>query len=69
MEEPVSIGITPDHGTPCEIRTQVQDPVPFAIYKPGNKGDSVLTYNEKSTEKGSLGLIKGNTFIKTLLNR
>jgi len=69
MEEPVSIGITPDHGTPCEIRTHVHDPVPFAIYIPGNKGDSVLTYNEKSTEKGSLGLIKGNTFIKTLLNR
>ncbi len=69
MEEPVSIGITPDHGTPCEIRTHVHDPVPFAIYIPGNKGDSVLTYNEKSTANGSLGLIKGNTFIKTLLNR
>ena len=69
MDEPVSIGITPDHGTPCEIRTHVHDPVPFAIYIPGKKGDSVLTYNEESTEKGSLGLIKGNTFIKTLLNR
>ena len=69
MEEGVAIGITPDHGTPCDIRTHVHDPVPFLIYRPGNDADEVTCYDEQSTDRGSLGLIKGDTFIRTLLGR
>ncbi len=69
MEEGVAIAITPDHGTPCEIRTHVHDPVPFLIYRPGEEADKVTCYDETSTEDGSFGLIKGDAFIRNLLSR
>ncbi len=69
MKEDVAIGITPDHGTPCDIRTHVHDPVPFLIYRPGDKADNVTCYDEVSTEGGSYGIIKGDAFIRALLNR
>ena len=69
MEEEVAIGITPDHGTPCDIRTHVHDPVPFLIYSPGESPDKVIRYDEFSTDSGSLGTITGDTFIRTLLGR
>lgn len=69
MKEDVAIGITPDHGTPCDIRTHVHDPVPFLIYRPGDKADNVTSYDEVSTESGSYGVVKGDAFIKALLNR
>ncbi len=69
MEEDVAIGITPDHGTPCDLRTHVHDPVPFLVYRPGQNPDSVTRYDEVSTDSGSLGVIKGDTFMRTLLGR
>lgn len=69
MKEDVSIAITPDHGTPCDVRTHVHDPVPFLIYRPGEKSDEVTRYDETSTESGSYGIIEGNTFIRALFNR
>jgi 2,3-bisphosphoglycerate-independent phosphoglycerate mutase len=69
MDDDVAIAITPDHGTPCDIRTHVHDPVPFLIYHPGEEPDSVMHYDEVSAESGSYGTIKGDTFIRTLLNR
>ncbi len=69
MEEDVAIGITPDHGTPCDLRTHVHDPVPFLIYIPGNKPDDVMLYDEISTDSGSLGIIRGDAFMRILLNR
>jgi 2,3-bisphosphoglycerate-independent phosphoglycerate mutase len=67
MPEDVAIAITPDHGTPCDVRTHVHDPVPFLIYHPGEKPDDVLRYDEVSTESGSYGTIEGDTFIRSLL--
>jgi 2,3-bisphosphoglycerate-independent phosphoglycerate mutase len=69
MDDDVAIAISPDHGTPCDIRTHVHDPVPFLIYHPGEEPDSVMHYDEVSAESGSYGTIKGDTFIRTLLNR
>ena len=66
MQEDVAIGITPDHGTPCEVRTHVHDPVPFLIYRPGDKPDSVTVYDEVSTENGSMGTVTGDAFIRAL---
>jgi len=68
MEEPVTIAITPDHATPCELKTHTHDPVPFVIYHPGIPGDSVVAYDEVSADKGAFGLIKGDQFIKLLLD-
>ena len=67
MTEDVAIAITPDHGTPCDVRTHVHDPVPFLIYHPGETPDDVTHYDEIHTESGSYGTIEGDTFMKSLL--
>ena len=66
-DESVAIAILPDHPTPCETRTHDYDPVPFMIYKPGVQGDDVTEYNEEALEKGSYGVLKGDEFIRNLL--
>jgi len=68
MNEDVSIAITPDHGTPCDVRTHVHDPVPFIIYHPHEEPDSVTKYDEFSAEQGSYGTVRNGQFIRALLN-
>ena len=67
MEEDVVIAITPDHATPCALKTHTHDPVPFLIYHPGREGDAVDRYDEEAAENGSYGLIRGDEFIRALL--
>ena len=67
MDEPVAIAILPDHPTPCEIRTHTSDPIPFLIWHPGIKADSVTTYNEVSVKQGSYGLLKGDEFMNEFM--
>jgi len=67
MNEEVAIALLPDHPTPCAIRTHTHAPVPFMIYHPGVKPDGITEYNEFSVDKGSLGTLKGDGFIKALL--
>ena len=69
MEEDVAIALTPDHATPCSLKTHTHDPVPFIIYHPGKKGDDVIVYDEDSAENGSYGLVSGESFIKLLLGK
>ncbi len=69
MDEDVSIAILPDHPTPCETRTHNHDAVPFMIYNPKLEPDDVKVYDEKSTEKGVYGTLRGDEFIKTFLNK
>ncbi len=64
LKEPVAIALLPDHPTPCRIKTHTNTPVPFVIYKPGNKPDKVVKYDEFSSKGGNYGLLKGNEFIK-----
>lgn len=65
--EPVAIGILPDHPTPCAIRTHTSDPIPFLIYKPGASPDSVTEYNEYSVLKGKYGILHDDLFMKELI--
>ena len=67
MSEDVAIAVTPDHGTPCSVRTHVHDPVPFLVYRPGDEPDDVTRYDEESVKQGVLGTIRGDRFIRTLL--
>jgi len=67
MEEDVAIAVLPDHPTPCSLRTHTRKPVPFTIYKPGNKPDKVEVYDEFSVKNGALGLLKGDEFIREFL--
>ncbi len=68
MNEPVTIAVLPDHPTPCATTVHTKDPVPFLIYKPGKSPDAVETYDEFSVEKGSYGLLRGDEFMKALLD-
>ena len=66
-EEPVCIAVLPDHPTPVEIRTHMDEPVPFLIWYPGIVADEVQDYNEMSCINGSYGLLHLNEFIKELM--
>jgi 2,3-bisphosphoglycerate-independent phosphoglycerate mutase len=66
-KEPVAIGILPDHPTPCATRTHTNKPIPFIIYKPGKKPDSVTKSDEFSIENGKFGTLEKDAFIKYLL--
>lgn len=68
-DEPVAIGILPDHPTPCAIRTHTSDPIPFLIYKPGISPDSVTEYNEHSVVNGKYGVLHDDLFIKELITQ
>jgi len=65
--EPVTIAILPDHPTPCAIKTHTNSPVPFIIYRPGEKADEVTVYDEFAAENGSYGLLKGAEFMNELI--
>ncbi|NOY58980.1 MAG: cofactor-independent phosphoglycerate mutase [Calditrichaeota bacterium] len=69
MDDDVAIAILPDHPTPCEIRTHTHDPVPFLIYHPDEEPDDVAEYNENSVKDGYFGVLKGDEFMKALINR
>ncbi len=64
--EDCKVAVLPDHPTPIKVRTHTPDPVPFAIYAPGVKGDK-LKFDEVSAKKGSLGLIAGEKFMGLFL--
>lgn len=61
--EQVAMAVLPDHPTPCRHRTHTNEPVPFLIYYPGIKPDSVQAFDEYSCREGSYGLLKGRQFI------
>lgn len=67
-DEPVAIAVMPDHPTPVEIRTHVKEPVPFIVWYPGIKPDSVQTYNEVSCVSGSYGMLYLTEFMNRFMN-
>ena len=67
--EPVSIAVLPDHPTPVEIRTHVNEPVPFVIYYPGIEADNVHEYDEVSCVGGGYGLLKLQEFMQVFMNK
>ena len=66
--EPICIGILPDHPTPVEIRTHVDEPVPFLIWYEGIVPDDVQVFDEQSCRNGGYGLLKPNQFMQTFMN-
>lgn len=65
-DEPVAIGVLPDHPTPCAKRTHTNTPVPFLIYKPGQEPDAVERYDEYSVANGKFGILDKDEFIREL---
>ena len=66
-DEPVAIAVMPDHPTPVEIRTHVKEPVPFIVWYPGIKPDSVQTYSEVSCVSGSYGMLYLTEFMNEFM--
>jgi len=66
VDDEVCIAVLPDHYTPCAKRTHSTEPVPFLIYNPSKKGDSINKYDEESCRKGSFGTLEGDQFIRHL---
>ncbi len=63
-----SIAVLPDHATPIKVRTHTSKPVPFAIYNPKKKGDSVKSFSEAEAKHGSLGIRESVEFMGLLLS-
>lgn len=63
------VAVLPDHPTPVEVRTHVNEPVPFAIWHPGITPDSVTSYNEKACPNGAFGHIHLQEFMRIFMQR
>lgn len=67
ISEDVAIALLPDHPTPIAHRTHTAEPVPFCIYFPGIKPDSVQTFSESAAKQGCYGFLEGNQFINEFM--
>ena len=64
-----TVAVLPDHLTPVAKGNHVHGPVPVAILNPRLEPDSVQSYDETACASGSLGMLHGSDFIRTLLSR
>lgn len=65
--EPISIALLPDHPTPVELRTHINEAVPFVIWHRGIEPDEVQQYDEFSCGNGAYGLLRLRQFIQTFM--
>ncbi|MFR9534399.1 MAG: cofactor-independent phosphoglycerate mutase [Rikenellaceae bacterium] len=68
LDDQLTIAVLPDHPTPCELRTHTREAVPFVIYNPTLSPDEVTQYDEVASAAGHYGQLRGEEFIKALLN-
>ena len=66
-DNPVCIAILPDHPTPVELRTHVDEPVPFIIWYPGITPDRVETYDEGRSGSGRYGVLRLEEFMNKFM--
>jgi len=62
-----TIIVTADHATPCEQKQHSTDLIPFLIWSKKIREDSLERFTEKECSKGSLGLIRQDQFLATIL--
>ena len=65
--EPVSVALLPDHPTPVEVRTHVDEPVPFAIWHEGITPDGVQAFDEVSCVSGGYGMLRLGEFMREFM--
>ena len=63
----ISFALLPDHPVPIKLRKHTRTPVPVAIQARHIMPDSIRTYSESQAPRGSLGLMRGDQFIRKLL--
>jgi 2,3-bisphosphoglycerate-independent phosphoglycerate mutase len=61
------VSVLPDHPTPVSTGVHARDPVPVAVWTPGETRDSSSAYDEEQAKQGALGLLKKDEFIKLAL--
>jgi len=57
------IVFTADHSTPCSLGDHSGDPVPIAIYTPGNLMDDAVKFSESGCSHGRIGRIRGKYIV------
>lgn len=55
--------LMPDHPTPIDVRTHVDDPVPVAMRRPGDAPDGVDRFDEESVKGGSLAVTEATALL------
>lgn len=68
-DEDVAVALLPDHPTPVETRTHMDEPVPFAVWWKGITPDSVETYSETSCVNGHYGLLRMQEFMEMFMHQ
>lgn len=66
--EDIAIAVLPDHPTPVEVRTHVNEPVPFAIWHHAIEPDNVQKYSEIDCAQGTFGRLKLGEFIDAFMH-
>lgn len=66
-DEGITIAVLPDHPTPVEIRTHVDEPIPFLIWNKTIDTDDVQTFDEIACKKGGFGTLKNDEFMKAFM--
>ena len=59
--------VSPDHSTPCKVKTHTADPVPFALAGEGIETDAVEKLTERAAAAGGLVVKPGYELMKMLL--
>lgn len=64
----ITVCITGDHSTPCELKEHSGDPLPILFNSPGSRTDRSLFFDETSCADGSIRIDSGNVlqFMKQL---
>ncbi|MDR0524222.1 MAG: 2,3-bisphosphoglycerate-independent phosphoglycerate mutase [Candidatus Methanoplasma sp.] len=57
------VAFTADHSTPCSLGDHSGDPVPIAIYTPGNVMDDASVFSESGCAHGRIGRIAGRQIV------
>ena len=66
--EDITFAVLPDHPVPIKLRKHTRTPVPFSICGKHITPDGLNIYAESSAPQGSLGFLKGDAFMKLVLN-
>ncbi len=65
--EDFAVLLAPDHPTPLKLMTHVKDPIPFAVYRKGQKDGSGLSYTEANAKSTGVYMEKGCELVKLLI--
>lgn len=63
----VCVAVLPDHPTPVELRTHIDEPVPFAIWHRDITPDRVEKYDEESCKAGAYGTLRLQQFMQEFM--